>query len=64
MLKFKKKNNNSGAKRLRVMTRNIQYNAIVIIKHDEDITYVLQETYYTRIIFSEGVYNRFISKFL
>jgi len=43
------------------MTWNIQYNSIVIIKHDEDITDALQKSYY--IIFSEDVYNRFILQF-
>ena len=42
----------------------VQYNAIVVTKHDEDIIDVLQESYYARIVFSEGVYNRFILKCL
>jgi len=44
------------------MTWHIQYNVKAIIKHDEDIIDVLHESHY--IIFSEGVYNRFILKFL
>jgi len=44
------------------MTWHMRYNAMAIIKHDEDIIDVLRESYY--IIFSEGVFNRFILKFL
>jgi len=43
------------------MSWNIQYNGIVIVKHDENTIDVLQESYY--IILSEDVYNRFILKF-
>jgi hypothetical protein len=45
---------------LRVMTWNIQYSdiVIVIVKHDEHIVYVFQESYY--IIFSDDVYNLYI----